>query len=457
MKALISLYTSLFLGCCVNNVQAAAVGVPGCASKDMTLLVYMVNNNNLNNFGHDNFNQMLHVGSTPFVNVLLQMDDFGKKTATRYYIQQNNAIVDASGQHVGLSGTPENLYDFMKWGITQFPAQYYGLIISNHGSGIKDDAIWGRLFLQYKDEFFVINKATGLLEFDKHLAETRIAALRESARGIGYNDETQQYLNNQDLKNTLDKVSLELLAGQKLDIICFDACCMSMVEIASEIKDAAKIMVGSQNVEPGDGYDYAALLRRFVQQCVRPVDFARHVVDMYTWKYCNNYADYTQSAIDMYNFELLEQNISTVAGYLCTLIKTKDFASMLKNIRQSKFTTTEFYDKDYIDILHFYESLLTRCGQMYDFKTTKGSHNKALNFCLWGYERTLNRLKKSLENGILMLRSVKIQNSAGRNLPCASGLSIYFPQQDIHLSYPRTQFAQTTKWLQFLVDYQNIV
>lgn len=427
------------------------------ASTDFTLLVYMVNNNNLQRYGQENFNQMLRIGSTQSINVFVQIDDVGKKTATRYFIQNGFAIPDVPGQHVAGSGSADNLFDFIKCGIDQFPARYYGLVMWNHGSGIKDSSIWGRFFLQHRDDFFVLDKATGLLEIDKKKVEKRLAEILSDKKGICYNDITQEYLSNQDLRNVLDQVRLDLLDGRKLDIVCFDACHMSMVEIASEIKDSVSIMVGSENIELATGYDYAALLLPFIYQTMAPADFARHVVEIYEKQYRSISADYTHSAIDLYNFEMIEQNISQVADCLSTLIKTKEFADKLKNLRKSKTLTTEFCDVDYIDVLHFYRNLLVLCQGKGVVKTAKKKGRRPFFLC-WSYERTLNRLKDILEKGICMFQTIKIHNVAGRNYPWASGLAIYYPirKHEIDPSYVRTQFAQTTKWLQFLVDYQGL-
>ena len=41
---------------------------------------------------------------------------------------------------------PENLYDFAKWAITNYPAKHQALILWNHGSGIEDPHIWGKVY-----------------------------------------------------------------------------------------------------------------------------------------------------------------------------------------------------------------------------------------------------------------------------------------------------------------------
>jgi cysteine peptidase C11 family protein len=48
------------------------------------------------------------------------------------------------------------------------------------------------------------------------------------------------------------------LLGRKVDMVGMDACLMTMLEVAYQIRDHAEILVGS---EPGDGRPYDTVLR----------------------------------------------------------------------------------------------------------------------------------------------------------------------------------------------------
>lgn len=48
-------------------------------------------------------------------------------------------------------------------------------------------------------------------------------------------------------------------APYQLEIIGFDACLMSMYEVASVVQPYSKYLYGSELLEPGDGWDYTAL------------------------------------------------------------------------------------------------------------------------------------------------------------------------------------------------------
>jgi hypothetical protein len=110
-------------------------------------------------------------------------------------------------------GNPATLRDFIRFGLDNFPAEKFGLILWDHGGG--SIAGFGH------DEKFA-NGTLTLLDMDR--------AFRESG---------------------LDKHKLEFLG--------FDACLMATVEMAAIASRYAKVMIASEDLEPGDGWDYTFL------------------------------------------------------------------------------------------------------------------------------------------------------------------------------------------------------
>jgi hypothetical protein len=164
--------------------------------------------------------------------------------------------------------------------------------------------------------------------------------------------------------------------------------------------------------------------------------------------------DYTQSAVDLTNINALEQNISGLSNALMDLINRggAQASKVLRDMRLSPSTSTEFYDSDYIDLGHLFLSI----SQLAATYSTPGS---------WGFpvslsnnpQQSIEALWKSIGNladrGATTLNSMVIDNATGRNLRYAKGLAIYFPIRSIHSSYRSTVFAQSTTWLPFLELY----
>src|SRR3990172_3930570 len=138
-------------------------------TKEWNFMVYMCNNNNLNREGVKNFQQMTSVGSTQLMNILLQMDKFGEKEITRFYIEKDNPVntETQSNTATSFSGTSANLIDFTRWATTRYPSKKTCLVLWNHGAGIKDPHIWGKVLSHWRQNLFVLNQKSGLLELNR--------------------------------------------------------------------------------------------------------------------------------------------------------------------------------------------------------------------------------------------------------------------------------------------------
>ena len=420
--------------------------------KPWNFMVYMSNNNNLHRYGILNLKQMMQVGSTNSMNLLLQMDELGESNISRYHIQQDkaNLIQVQNGTPTSFSGTPENLYQFGSWVVNSYPAQKNCLVLWNHGAGIKDPSIWGRRLLYWRDDFYAINHKTGLLELDRGFLEK----IKHKERGIAFNEAACAYLTNEDLKNSLEALCKDQLKGNKLDLLVMDACHMAMVEVASQVKNAVKIMVASEEVEPGSGYNYKSALSIFQNSNPEPTAAAQYFVRAYDQEYRSLLGDYTQSAVDLTNINALEQSISDLSNALIQLIDRggQQANQVLRNLRLSPNLSTEFYDSDYIDLGHLFVSI----------SQAASTYSKPGN---WGYpvslsndpEQSIEALWKNIgsvaDNGAAVLNSMVIDNATGRNLRSAKGLAIYFPIRSIHSSYAKTEFAKLTTWPKFLERY----
>ncbi|BDC35224.1 hypothetical protein Noda2021_11820 [Candidatus Dependentiae bacterium Noda2021] len=260
-------------------------------------------------------------------------------------------------------------------------------------------------------------------------------------RGICWDDITGNYLTNQKLEYALTKMTEKI--GRKLDMVVFDACLMSMLEVANIVKPFADYLVSSQEVVLGPGYNYKELLEPYLNPT--PPDmrtFAKHIVTSYKTTYSKITNDYTQSAIDLGKLDLLEQNINEVSSLLIDSINQQRSYSVKNAITYCKSPSycTHFDLSSYIDLAHFYKNLL---ANLYRFDMH--DQNKKISM--------LHQLRATLETGLEIIKDVVIENVAGPNLAQASGLAIYFPDRKIHQSYKQTKFAQQNRWVNLLTQF----
>lgn len=128
----------------------------------------------------------------------------------RYEISAGE-ITQVGEQELISMGDSSALADFLKWGVTTYPAEKMGVILWNHGGG----SITGICF----DEMYDYDSLS-LRELDAALLSV-------------YDSMTDNF-----------------------EFIGFDACLMSTIECANVLASYADYMYGSEETEPGYGWDY---------------------------------------------------------------------------------------------------------------------------------------------------------------------------------------------------------
>lgn len=126
----------------------------------------------------------------------------------------NGQIKKVDKKSAASMGAADTLADFLKWGVSNYPAAHMGVVLWNHGggsiSGVCLDETWNRDLL-------------GLTEID-----AAFAAASE-------------------------------VMTDKFEFVGFDACLMATVECANILAPYADYMYGSEELESGFGWDYAAI------------------------------------------------------------------------------------------------------------------------------------------------------------------------------------------------------
>ena len=96
-------------------------------------------------------------------------------------------------------------------------------------------------------------------------------------RAVSFDDDTGKFLYNGDVQQIVAKAAAHL--KRKLDIVGFDACLMSMIETAYGFRDTASFMVSSEELEPGPGWDYSAIVKPLTSRpTMTPLDLSNAVV-----------------------------------------------------------------------------------------------------------------------------------------------------------------------------------
>lgn len=411
---------------------------------DWTVLAYLAGDNDLEGAAIEDINEMERVGSRPSsVEVLVQVDraaDYDRsngdwRSTRRYHITKGaNPRKIASTLLADLgetnTGDPRVLEDFIAFGARRLPARACALILWNHGSGFYvPPELLSRAGAPSRRELQA--RATPRLRRSFfHTTRERLLRLDPRRRGIAYDDGSSDCLDNRELKRVLR--TAHRLLGRKVDLVGMDACLMTMLEVAYQIRDHALVLVGSEELEPGDGWPYDLILQDLVARpTMTPAELSTAIVHRYIESYKHTGQDVTQSAIDLSKLDDLVEAVDTLARILLKKLPSSSLAAALHAAWRR---TVRFFDSFYVDLHHFAGNLAVATDQR-DLKQACRDVQAAIE-------------ARGAPSPILA------EGHLGSRMNPVRGLSIYFPPfRDPSAFYPELDFARRTRWADFLEAY----
>jgi cysteine peptidase C11 family protein len=420
--------------------------------KQWTIMVYLAGDNNLDSAGVTDLKEMKKVGSTSQINLLAQFDRSGSSLTTkRYYLQKGTTLDKDAVANLGETdtGDPKVLESFARWGMKTYPAQHYLLVIWNHGAGWDDTDIYHearstlKLNIKRRDQLAAPARGAaqgeipirrlrvvGSKRFRRALFKTtieRAISPGQQNRAIAFDDTSKDFLDNIELKRVLASVTKTL--GRKIDILGMDACLMSMAEVGYQLCDSVTLTVGSEEVEPGDGWPYDTVLAALSKKPqMAPQDLAGVIVKKYLASY-DAQAGVTQAACDLAKAKTLAGTVDQLGQVLKSHLTDGSIATAILQAR----TQAQTYEvPDYIDLYDFCSLLQQQCARA-DVRAACQNVQAALS-----------------PNGYVIQSGFK-----GTSMQHSHGLSIYFPQKSISPLYATLDFTKQTSWDEFLRAYQN--
>ncbi len=190
-----------------------------------TFLVYMVADNDLEPFALMDLEEMMVVGTRAGFNIAVQIDraeDFsdagvgglGDFTSTKRLLVNEGSLTQVSDLGELNHGQSARLSDFIVWGAQTYPADKLAVILWDHGSA------WPGFGADFSDNYDALTMA-------------------ETALGL--------------------EVALSTLGRTSINLLGFDACLMGALETGLALRQYAEYLLGSEELEPGHGWDYRAL------------------------------------------------------------------------------------------------------------------------------------------------------------------------------------------------------
>lgn len=414
------------------------------AAKKWTILVYLAGDNNLDGAGVTDIGEMKKVGSDANINVLVQFDRAGSKgKTTRYCVKKGTTLSQDAVQVLGETNTgdPAVLQDFLTWGITNYPADHYMVVLWNHGAGWDDSNVYaGDAFggaappVVRKGQTIAGKGSKGALSFAVARAGVRRArralfrttvAKVVTTRAVAFDDQAQDFLDNGEMKRVLTAVKKSI--KRKIDIVGFDACLMSMAEVAYQIRGAAAYTVGSEQSEPNDGWPYDRVLAALAAKpTMTPADLGKEIVKQYIASYGKN-DNVTLAATDLAAIPDVAAGLDQLGKALLTVLKQANGITPILVARQQVQDYEPPYD-EYVDLLDL-------C-KLFDAQVKTPAVTAACK-----------AITTALDKAVIA------SGNKGPGVANSNGLSVYFPKKRLCSLYATLDITKRNSWDDFLKAY----
>mgnify|MGYP003951981379 CR=1 FL=1 len=219
-------------------------------TKEWSVFIFMAGDNDLSSYAVKDMMELERFipgeknlgSSTKKVNIVVEMKNSFSAESKRFLVKQQRElkflnipaadIKDDSFIHspVISSGTGDNqeerFKNFLSWGIQNYPAKKYAIIIWGHGEGY-------------------IGKT------EDHSQKT--------FGGVAFDNSSNTFIDIPTLKEILKETQTNLLNNKAIDLLIFDACLMQSIEVALELSDVASFLIGSVQIQDYLGLPYRKL------------------------------------------------------------------------------------------------------------------------------------------------------------------------------------------------------
>lgn len=390
-----------------------------------SLLVYM-DSPDLHDAALNNITELLQARTGSNAEIFVQFHLPGS-IAWRYRVRNGALLLEDT---ISVTQKHEqDIVDACNWAFNYNVSQYHTLILWGHGCGILSptwDDQEGEWRVEHDDALDICTECLRSAVFSHTL---------ERHKAVLLNDKTHDYITNDTMVNIMKRVSEDIL-HKKLDILGFDCCLGAMFEHAYQVSPYVQYLIGCQNCELPDGFDYHGLGKRISDSSYTPHKLVAGIVEDYGIYYEKHAQKglYTLAGFDCNKAEEIKELLDEFVGLFVPELNNLTRISALKDLIVEhcvRFCWMPMYTD-----LHM---LLTVIEQA--LKTEVWSDITQETYV--ALSTVIGALKNEIQNAV-------VHNVTGHRMADAHGISIYLPYSHIDSSYYPTSFAQHSAWTQFL-------
>ena len=285
---------------------------------------------------------------------------------TQRFVIKNGIMSEVSNMHIQDTCKPDTLADFIDFCADNYESDHMAMILWDHGGGIT---------------------------------------------GYGYDNIFKSAMSLADLNTAFSAVLTPNTEDPYFEIIGFDACLMAATDVAVSLDGYGKYLVASEEVEPGDGWDYTPWLTALANDTtMNAASVGREIADSYMnyymkknndplWKKLGGDSVVTFSVVDLHKAALVDAAYETMNEKFLKLIA--DDPSVLVDMTRAAKKTMRYAGADY------------DCYNTIDLGTY-------VDFLSEMYPEECAEVRSLLKDAVLYKRSYSY-------LDGSQGLSVYFP------------------------------
>ena len=377
--------------------------------KRWTVLLYIAADDNKDATGDtrlataafDDIKELRLQHSSRQIDIGVQMD-LNPFRPIRFAVGKDGALVLPKQLRETSTGNPNTLVSFLSWAQTNLPADRYLLVLWGHGMGVGFE--------------LRVRLTLGDVAFD-----------------------TGDGLNPREIAKALSLFKKE--RGRALDVLGFDSCFMSSVELNYELRNLVDIVVSTQESIPIQGWPYGRIL---TQLRANPLQSTTAVGRMITEEVVKSFPaneNVTQTAVDPSSGEAVAGAFSVLVKELREEIRDRRrLSAILRALRRARFVRAREF-VDLADVCH---------------RVVKASHSPAVRRAA----KEVRAMLKGRSSPFIVSHRTRGTNVRGLN-----GVSIYFrrvprvpgslrpTKGNVKLDlgeYRKLGFVEATGWQEFV-------
>ena len=405
-----------------------------------TVMVYMAGNNSLSDAAGEDLEEMHQVGASEQLRLLCFMKQSDGAGAFRIELGARGEQDEREPLGDVDSGDPQTLVDFFRWAAERAPAERYALVLWNHGGGFAPDDL-DQLYSQVRGERGPTgvsrrelnrraNQPLARLLFSSSV-RTVLAEPDEGTRQICNDDGTGHSLDTLELEHVL-AAATEAIDGP-LDLLGMDACLMSNFEVGYQVRALARVVVGSEDLEPGAGWPYERVLGDLsANPDMDGAELGELIVRHYIDSYRDSPAQWpvTQAALDAAAVEDFAATVGRLADAL-----EQELAGDWREVNRAHALAVAF-EMELVDLQSFCVNL------------QQGELGEPV-------KRAAAEVIEALEPGGYVLAHAEL----GPKVEGCGGTTVYLPQPSVGISryYADLAFAADQRWDEALKRYHAAV